>query len=325
MLKGLAIVGLLLALTVLASAQEPLPVKGSQEQQHSQNQTNAAHPTAPQPCTSDVRKENAEKNERYAYYKAHPKEYLKAAVAPANLSNWILAGLGAAGALLAILTLLVIKRQGDTFVSKERARLAVELEPFELRTPDQLWEVEFLITNHGSTKAFIGEAQCLPCIEVEKWKAEDAEIHLVIAIPKVLPPSETAVRFTGPMQKGDQIDLTGWDMDQEIVDSVRSQEMAAFAVGHIEYGDVFGIKWRLRFCRRWRAFYNPDGTLWHGDWQDCGSPAANSERRIRDFGKLGTVLRYIRKFGSAKTRPRKRTLSQSSPDAQADHQPEKPN
>ncbi len=110
MRKWLAILGLMLVVAPIG-AQKPLPVDGSQQQEHSQNHSDAAHPSAPPACTSDVCKENAENAERYAYYKAHPKEYLETAFAPANLVNWILAGLGAIGGLLAILTLRIIKRQ----------------------------------------------------------------------------------------------------------------------------------------------------------------------------------------------------------------------
>ena len=111
MRKWLAIFGLLLVAPVCA--EKPLPVNGGRQQQQPQNQTHAPNPATPQPCTSDVCKENAENTERYAYYKAHPEEYLKAAIAPANLSNWILAALGAIGGLLAILTLLAIKKQAN--------------------------------------------------------------------------------------------------------------------------------------------------------------------------------------------------------------------
>jgi hypothetical protein len=86
-------------------------VDGSHQQEQTQRQADTSQPAAPIPCASEVCKENAENAERYTYYKAHPKEYLKAAIAPANLSNWILAALGAIGVLGAILTLVVIKRQ----------------------------------------------------------------------------------------------------------------------------------------------------------------------------------------------------------------------
>ena len=85
----------------------------SQQQEHSESQTESANPPAPPPCTSAVSKENAENAERYAYYKSHPKEYFEAAFAPANASNWILAILGIVGGILAGLTLWTIKRQAD--------------------------------------------------------------------------------------------------------------------------------------------------------------------------------------------------------------------
>lgn len=103
----------LLALGVLTSAQKPLPVDGSHQQEQTQPHVDKAPLVAPPPCASEVCKENAENTERFAYYEAHPNEYLKAAIAPANLSNWILAFLGVIGGVVAVITLFLIKRQAD--------------------------------------------------------------------------------------------------------------------------------------------------------------------------------------------------------------------
>jgi hypothetical protein len=159
MLKRLAMAGLL-AIGVLGCTQEPLPVKGSEQQKQSQPCANEAQPNTPTASSPEVAKENAENAERYAYYKSHPKEYLKAAIAPANLSNWILAGLGAVGGVLAMLTLLFIKRQVDIAEFKDRALLSIQLGEDEFWTsndPDkpgeEYWQVGFTIRNLGPTRA----------------------------------------------------------------------------------------------------------------------------------------------------------------------------
>lgn len=73
MLKSLS-----LLVVFLAVAQKPFPVDQGQQQQ-TQVQPNTAKPAAPIVITSDIEKENADNAERYAYYKAHKKEYLNAA------------------------------------------------------------------------------------------------------------------------------------------------------------------------------------------------------------------------------------------------------
>lgn len=113
MKKRLAIFGFLL-IGVLACAEKPLPMEGSHQQQQAQPHADASQPNTPPPCATEVCKENADNAERYAYYKAHPKEYFKTAIAPANLSNWILAGLGMVG----VITLVFIKRQADIMESQ---------------------------------------------------------------------------------------------------------------------------------------------------------------------------------------------------------------
>lgn len=117
MRKRLAILTALLPLTLaifvalLVVAQKPLPVKGNDQQNQPQDKCSETNHNAQAVAATEVEEENAANAQRYAYYKAHHKEYLKAAIAPANLSNWVLTGLGVIGGIVAVLTLWVIKRQ----------------------------------------------------------------------------------------------------------------------------------------------------------------------------------------------------------------------
>jgi hypothetical protein len=135
MLKRLAILGILLV-GALTCAQEPLPVNGGKQQEHPQAHTDTGQPAAPPLCTSEVCKENAENAERYAYYKAHPNEYWKAAIAPANASNWILTILGGIGGGVAVITLILIKSQADTMETqaKDARESGVEATKISLAT-----------------------------------------------------------------------------------------------------------------------------------------------------------------------------------------------
>lgn len=303
MLKHLAIL-VVLACGLLAYAEKPLPVNGGQQQDHPQNHPNAPQPAAPQLCTSDVCKENAENAERYAYYKAHPKEYLKAAIAPANLSNWILVGLGGIAGLLAVLTLLVIKRQVDMFISKERGRLTVELGPFEFAERGEMQTVNLIVANRGSTNAFIISAKCLVCIKPAQWDTKDVSIEHQMRMPKVIAPNS----------KGE--DVLEWvdsgkrpirDFDQETHESLRSYKVGMFAIGYIEFGDVFDDHWRLNFCRRWGGWYSMGDWLSAGDWPDYGPPEANGECKIKKPSKWKRFWSWMRnlrtKHGKGQNQP----------------------
>ena len=159
MLKSLATVALALTL-----AQKTLPVQGENQQNQAQSKTSETRPNTPTIAAVEVDKENAENAERYAYYKTHKKEYLKAALAPANLSNWILSGLGVVGGILALFTLRTFKRQTDHIVTSERAWIVVHIEgeriPPEIQgaTGIRWTPFEVRITNKGKTPAYLIES-----------------------------------------------------------------------------------------------------------------------------------------------------------------------
>jgi hypothetical protein len=165
MLKVLLIFAGLFSVT-----QNYVSFKWSQQQEHSRTHTAYATPNAPSVTTPEIDKENAANAERYAYYKAHPKEYLKGAFAPANASNWVLAGLGVIGGVLAIFTLHAIKSQADIMerqntiiFNEKRPRLLIEPQPFT-GIINGLPDIRIRVTNIGGSKAIFG--LCIAGMEV---------------------------------------------------------------------------------------------------------------------------------------------------------------
>ena len=148
---------------VLLGAQKPLPVNGGDQHKQAENQSNESKPDAQAVVAAEVNKENAANAQKYAYYKAHPNEYFRDAFAPANLSNWILAGLGVIGGVIAVITLVTFKRQTDHMIASERAWMMAELEwppghpdfP-ELNKPRQT-------TNPSSGEPITSVPYCLRC------------------------------------------------------------------------------------------------------------------------------------------------------------------
>jgi hypothetical protein len=162
MLKWLAIIASVPIL--LAAIQKPLPVLGKDQQQQAQTKSAENQPSASSVIASEIDKENTENAERYAYYKAHPKEYLKAAFAPANLSNWILAGLGVIGGVIAAITLSTFKRQTDHIITSERAWIVANVKighenPIIYRGHGLVpVKADCIFKNKGNTPAFIKES-----------------------------------------------------------------------------------------------------------------------------------------------------------------------
>jgi hypothetical protein len=237
----------------------------------------------------EVSKENAENAERYAYYKAHPKEYLKAAIAPANLSNWVLAFLGIIGGLVAILTLFVIKRQLDMFISKERARLTVEFGSFEFPEPNTLGSVDFTVTNYGSTNAFISSAKCLVCVREAQWDLKGIRIMYEMKLPRAVAPRPEGVKEFQLIDAGSR--MFG-EIDGDTYNALQFRKKQMYVIGHIEFWDVFDNRWRLRFCRRWGGNYSVGQWWFTHEWLDYGEDT-NGEDKIEKPSKIRRFVRWI--------------------------------
>jgi hypothetical protein len=251
MWKSLAI--LFLVLSVLGSAEKPLPVKGDQQQQQSQPHAAAAQPATPPTCTSEVCKENAENAERYAYYKAHHKEYLKAAIAPANLSNWILGALGVIGGILALLTLRTFKRQTDHIITSERAWLLPDgekigmpfLRPVEHQGPQKTpVHCGIALKNCGKTPASAIDWQ------FELQLGDSAEAPPSFDIYKRKPPKDRLTPF--PIGQDSHGNVSAVLMPQEHISASEMTDIwdgkkVLWLCGIARYHDVFKQK---RWIRR---------------------------------------------------------------------------
>jgi hypothetical protein len=276
----------------MVAAYKPLPVKGSNQQQQPQTNPDKPQPSTPPPPTSDVDKENTANAERYAYYKTHPKEYLKAAIAPANFSNWILAGLGAFGGFLAVCTLLAIKHQANLMedqtiqmtaqvalmerqinigINKERAKIFVErandylpcLNPDNerkmIKSGQELVCVEidsfkFVVTNEGESTAY--NVSCFCEISVIGQKGEDL----------LRKRSEETI---GIVKAGTRPIIHGIDISPGIADdilaAIHMEQATLNFLGAVSYEDAFEPKngHVSRFDYEWRV----DGE-WVGDEED---------------------------------------------------------
>jgi hypothetical protein len=247
MLKRLATLAI-----VLTGMQAPLPLHGASQHQQVHAQDLEANPpiSLPVVATPEVEKEMASNAERFAYYKAHPKEYLKAAVAPANLSNWILAVLGVVGGILAGLTVWVIKRQSDLIVAKERARITVEIPYGGLHLEDgPEWTeamgvvyagTEIIVTNVGGTHAFnvTARAEIIGTPDVSALGSQEVS---VLNLP-------TVFRSNADPIKVDVITLL---KGVDHVASIKGRLELLYLAGTITYDDIFGNSCMTQFRYLW--------------------------------------------------------------------------
>jgi hypothetical protein len=118
-----------------------------------------------------------------------------------------LAGIGALGIVIAIWTVLTIKAQVNTFVSKERARITFDIEPLNpsgkqgilydkspmLQPEHAIWDIDLRIANSGATNAFIRAAFCKACVKEWNWNARDEIITSQIGLPTVMRPAENPI------------------------------------------------------------------------------------------------------------------------------------
>jgi hypothetical protein len=210
---------------------------------------------------------------------------------PTNIPSWFLVAVGSWAGYLALRTLRAIKRQADTFVSKEKARVTVEIKPFKPDSTDNVWFVEMAVTNGGSTNAFIGPAICLPCINAANWDTKDAYVRLSMNLPAILKPNET-ITFKPPIQHGNDLK---WNLDVETIGMIVSGFSGIFIIGLIEYKDVFGSRWSLKFGRKWSGVISKNNNEWlFTDWKEYDPLDANGEYKICEPGRTKRLWRRLR-------------------------------
>lgn len=239
-------------------------------------------PTVAVTCTCSGGENNAKQEQPRPADKSNGYQWTEF-LAPANVPTGLLVLVGFAGICVGIWTLSTIKRQVDTFVSKERARITVDIKPIELgsseerqlrklydKTPmpplgtNQVWYADLLISNSGETNAFIGHSLCKAYFRAMGWNPQEEIFNSSIGLPKVMHPHmhphvdafEHRLRIeTGHVLRP--------EVDEGMAQAIADGLMGVYVIGHIEFGDVFGNLWTVKFCRRWGAWY------FGGEWQEC--------------------------------------------------------
>jgi len=256
MLKRLAILGLL-ALGFLTGEHVPLPVKGNDQQNQAGEKKEATNPLPQAACGSSVCKENADNAERYAYYKANPKEYWKAIALPANAANWILAFFAVIGGILAWRTLIEMRlsaeRQLRAYLLPENATISNVADPESAIGPPRETAAKIIYPEWGAVvMVHIKNMGQTPAHDVLHYAdLVFREFPLEFPLPKIPDSGGLIGAPLGPgvftSKKKDYAPLTP---DQ--LAGLRNGKSAFYLYGEVRYLDIF----KKRHFTRYRFLHN---------------------------------------------------------------------
>lgn len=208
-------------------------------------------------------------------------------IAPAIIPVWLLVIMAAWAALAALKSMKAIavqtrelKRQNDMIMSKERARLRVEMLPFDpLVTKGNLhaFEIRAEVSISGPTDAFIDRTE---------FRAVAGDQPDSVDFNASFPSSMLNV---GKSMKANAKPAQGMTLlrhaNAEILGTENISEILAgkrgiHAAGSVTYRDVFDGRWIFRFRYFYKATYLNDGTPIGGYWTQVGTPEENGEFRL---------------------------------------------
>jgi len=168
------------------------------------------------------------------------------------------------------------KENIELYISKERARLRVELKPLSLGSAFELgtgpvYVVNFTVTSHGPTAAYIGDTGCAAIVlPLEVICSEDAGAAIILSLtslPSIIPPG------TAPIDQMRSFHYGGKGKDDPILSEIKNSRLFVGIRGFIKYRDVFDREREIRFRYVWKYHEGQE----YGDWVKCGKPEENHE------------------------------------------------
>ncbi len=192
---------------------------------------------------------------------------------------------GVVGVVLANRTLRAIEiqakemsRQNQNQISKERAKLRVELERFSGEPYDPIgFVVNAKVSIFGVTEAIIEKTAFVAQIvkaDQSKWGAD--WFPEMPGVPKVIPPGSNPINTHTFLQRPVSV-LAG----DEGIGDVLSGASIVYCTGEIHYTDVFNGRWVFRFSKRHKFHFRSDGEILVGYWEDCGQQEENGEYPVK--------------------------------------------
>ncbi|WP_158819306.1 hypothetical protein [Granulicella sp. S156] len=197
------------------------------------------------------------------------KAYLKAAFAPANASNWVLAGLGVIGGFVGLFTLRTIKKQIKAQMNADRAWVLIH----KVINPPPLQEcIEKLIS------PAVGFRMKVCGTTPARIVRERYRCHIVPAVPKTYPSipqldkspvytnegyARKEMMAPGILPEVVMVGIESTSLKNNDITDLMMGKSALCAYGCIEYHDAFGRDGITKFLYVYRfgnGIQTPDGT-----------------------------------------------------------------
>jgi hypothetical protein len=276
-LKRLAILGLL-CLGLIGGSWSQVPGDGSQQQQNAQEQQKTSDPSKPVVAIeaqsgTHKQEKGSEKPPQYPWRELY---------APANVPSWVLAFLAGVAGWLAYKTLRTINRQADLMkgqsdltIEKERVKLRIQLNNFELVQDEYgVYNVSGSVLIYGNSEAFIEKTEVYASIGAAGVFNPLPEWLWGLHLDPVIRSNTAPIPFT--------VMVMGEDgpADEEQILPVRKATEFIYCMAKIEFADTYGHKWVLRLRRRFRFIWSQiESPGIGGGWEDSGPRTGNGEFR----------------------------------------------
>jgi hypothetical protein len=164
------------------------------------------------------------------------------------------------------------KENVEIFISKDRARIRVELEDLKLEPllDDRLFhQARYRVELHGSTEAFIVDT--LAYAYVSNSPVPDySEFNPPMGIPWVIKPASPVIESSTFLWR--KIETPSSEIEREIT----QRKSFAHFHGFIRYNDVFERERETKFRYIWNVVDRADGTSF-AYWKRCGTEDDNAE------------------------------------------------
>lgn len=166
----------------------------------------------------------------------------------------------------------------DLLISKERARLRVNLEELDLSPQvNGVYEVKFTVSIFGTTPAFIIDTKCVafetPLEYIANEEMGEAVMFPLNFVPAVIPTGSE------PIQEFAIFHFASDGNSDAIMAEIEADRLFVEIRGFIIYKDVFDRERETRFRYVWK--YRDKGLIpglkrW-GSWEKCGKEEENKE------------------------------------------------
>jgi hypothetical protein len=229
----------------------------------------APSPTEPAPTGTPERTPHATSPDENHAIQNKPAEerYWRKVFKPDILPVWIGAFVTLGASVIALFALGGLRGQNNMIISKERARLRVDLVQLPKEPEDfPALFVKARVTISGSTEAAIRKTTFkIMAVGTDEYPSLQPSQQEMRGMPSVIRAADAPIEVRDFIVK-----LDGFT-------TVFTGASMVYAKGAIHYTDIFDGKWVFRFSRRYKYLFYPEDKIIGGSWEDYGEEGDNGE------------------------------------------------